>query len=435
MPTLLRAPRAHIGTQSLPSRILLAENSRAYAQLVSSGISHKLGLPVDVVSTLAEARAALDARDDWFMVLTSLVLADGSHDEVVDFFLERGLPTVVVSGVYDEDLRQQVLGRRIVDYVLKNAHGGIDYLVWLVQRLERNRRIGALVVDDSASARGYSASLLALYGFQVIEAASGEAALAALDANPTIRLAVVDQEMPGMKGDEFTHRLRARHARDHLAIIGISGSHDASLIPRFLKNGANDFLHKPFSREEFFCRVSQNIDQLELIGTLQDLATRDFLTGLPNRRHFLSECEALLPRTLARQQAVTSAIVDIDHFKHINDSWGHEAGDRALRAVADTVARHARETDLVARFGGEEFCLLVPHLGESEMLEYFEMLREEIQALEVDVGNGDVLRMTVSIGAFRTRFPRATLNQLLNQADRRLYLAKAGGRNRVVAYG
>ena len=127
---------------------------------------------------------------------------------------------------------------------------------------------------------------------------------------------------------------------------------------------------------------------------------------------------------------MTAAIIDIDHFKQINDTYGHEAGDVALKAVAQTIARHAGTQDLVARFGGEEFCALVPYLGESESVEYFESLRAQIEALEVDVG-GQTLRMTVSIGVFRTRFPGQTLNHLLSEADRRLYLAKAGGRNRI----
>ena len=131
---------------------------------------------------------------------------------------------------------------------------------------------------------------------------------------------------------------------------------------------------------------------------------------------------------------MTAAIIDIDHFKHINDTYGHEAGDVALKAVAQTIARHAGTQDLIARFGGEEFCALVPYLGESEAMEYFESLRTAIEALEVDIGSHK-LRMTVSIGVFRTRFPGQTLNHLLSEADRRLYLAKAGGRNRVVSSG
>ncbi|MDM7578528.1 diguanylate cyclase, partial [Xanthomonas fragariae] len=349
----------------LPQRVLLVENSRTFTSMLREAIEQRVKLSVTVVSTLAEAARVLDEEDGWFLVLTGLVLVDGDRDKVVEFFLARKLPTVVVSGVYDENLRQRVLQQQIIDYVLKNAPGSVKYLAWLVQRLERNRSIAALVVDDSLSARTYAAALLSMYGYRVVLAADGAAGLQAIERDPDIRLTLVDQEMTGMEGVEFTRRLRAIRSRDKVAVIGISGSSDSSLIPRFLKNGANDFLRKPFSREEFFCRVSQNVDQLELIGTLQDLATRDFLTGLPNRRYFLEQSQRVIPELLTQDQTVTAAMVDmvdIDHFKHINDTWGHEAGDQALRAVAASVSGHARPQDLVARFGGEEFCLLVSGL-------------------------------------------------------------------------
>jgi len=213
-------------------------------------------------------------------------------------------------------------------------------------------------------------------------------------------------------------------------VIGISGNTDPSLIPRFLKNGANDFLRKPFSREEFFCRVSQNVDQLALIGTLQDLATRDFLTGLPNRRCFLEQSQRQLPQLHLDGEQVAVAMIDIDHFKHINDTHGHEAGDDALRAVAAAVAQHARQDDLIARFGGEEFCLLVPGMDEEQAVHYFDELRQRIAALEVDLGH-TTLRMTGSIGLCCLRPQRDSLHRLISEADRQLYLAKAGGRNRV----
>ncbi|MGE8219071.1 MAG: diguanylate cyclase [Stenotrophomonas acidaminiphila] len=414
----------------LPQRILLVENSRTFTTMLREAIEQRLELPVSVASSLAEAGALLDAEDDWFLVLTGLVLADGDRDGVVAYFVERGLPTIVVSSVYDEDLRRRVLQQDIIDYVLKNTPGSLDYLVWLVQRLERNRRISALVVDDSPSARGYAASLLAMYGYRVAQAGDGPAALQALEADPAIRLAIVDQEMPGMDGVELTRRLRALRARDRVAVIGISGNSDPSLIPRFLKNGANDFLRKPFSREEFFCRVSQNVDQLELIGTLQDLATRDFLTGLPNRRSFLERSQRQLERRAADAGSVAVAMVDIDHFKHINDSLGHEAGDQALRAVAGVLHAHTRPHDLSARFGGEEFCLLVTVEDEDACARHFEQLRAAVAALELTLG-GSTLRMTVSIGVCRMPAHSCTLHALIAEADRQLYLAKAGGRNRV----
>ncbi len=418
----------------LPQKVLLVENSRTFTTLLREAIEQRVELPVTVVSSLAEAAKVLDGEDGWFLVLTGLVLSDGDRDQVVEFFVSRNLPTVVVSGVYDEDLRKRVLQQQIIDYVLKNAPGSIDYLAWLVQRLERNRRISALVVDDSLSARTYAAGLLSMYGYKVEQAADGQAGLEALERNPSIRLAVVDQEMPGMDGVEFIRRMRALRTRDKVAVIGLSGNNDPSLIPRFLKNGANDFLRKPFSREEFFCRVSQNVDQLELIGTLQDLATRDYLTGLPNRRHFLEQSQRLLPRLLAEDSKVAAAMVDIDHFKHINDTWGHEAGDDALRAVAAAVSGHARPQDLIARFGGEEFCLLAPGLEGDEADAYFESLRARIADLKVRVGDSHLVT-TVSIGVCATHDAQESLHQLLAEADRRLYLAKAGGRNRVVAHG
>lgn len=430
MPALLPDIRTSVtAVDPLPQRILLVENSRTFTSMLREAIEQRLELPVSVVSSLAEAGQMLENEDGWFLVLTGLVLADGDRDTVVDFFVSRGLPTVVVSGVYDEDLRRRVLERKIIDYVLKNTAGSIDYLVWLVQRLERNRRIAALVVDDSPSARAYAAALLRMYGHQVFEAADGVQGLAAIEAHPAIRLAVVDQEMPGMQGVEFTRRLRMHRSRDKVAVIGLSGNTDPSLIPRFLKNGANDFLRKPFSREEFFCRVSQNVDQLELIGTLQDLATRDFLTGLPNRRSFLEQSQ----RHLAEQpegEWVAVAMIDIDHFKHINDTCGHDGGDEALRAIAATVATHARAGDLVARFGGEEFCLLAPGLAPDDAQTYFEALRRSIAALRVELA-GTVLRMTASIGVCCLRPRSDALHELITEADRQLYLAKAEGRNRV----
>jgi diguanylate cyclase (GGDEF)-like protein len=412
----------------LPTKVLLVENSKLFQQMVGEALHERLGVPVVHAHSLAEAAQLIEREGPFMLALTGLVLTDGDQDSISDFFLSRRIPTVIVTGVYDEAVRQRLLERPIVDYVLKNAPGAVDYLVWLVRRLERNRRITALVVDDAPSARQLTGSLLELYGFTVELAENGQAGLDKVTANDNIRLVITDQEMPGMDGIELTRRLRAQHSRDRLAIVGVSGAGRSSLVAQFLKNGANDFLHKPFSREEFFCRVSQNVENLELIGSLQDLATKDFLTGLANRRYFFQRGGELFALAKAGRKRLAVAMLDIDFFKKINDSHGHDGGDVALKAVASAVARFARPQDLVARFGGEEFAILAPDLGATEAEYFFEGLRARIERLAVSFKDQPI-PITTSVGVCRERLD--SLDAMLAEADRLLYLAKAGGRNQV----
>ncbi|MBD8524656.1 diguanylate cyclase [Pseudomarimonas arenosa] len=411
-----------------PAKILLVENSRMFQEMVGEALEGQLGIPVIHARTLAEAGQAIEAQGPFMLVITGLVLADGNQDKIVDYFLARHLPTVIVTGVYDEDLRQRLLSRSIIDYILKNAPGAVEYLVWLVRRLERNRRITALVIDDTETARQLTASLLQMYGFGVVSAANGKQGLERLNEDSSIRLVVTDQEMPEMTGIEFTRQARTNYSRDRLSIIGVSGADKSSLVAQFLKNGANDFLHKPFSREEFFCRISQNIENLELIGSLQDLATKDFLTGLANRRYFFERGQQMFDHAGTHKKKLHAAMLDIDHFKKINDTYGHDGGDVALKAVANAIAKFARPQDLVARFGGEEFALLTPDLGHTEAEYFFEGLRARIERLEIPFGE-QMIPVTTSVGVCLDR--RKSLTEMMSEADRVLYLAKAGGRNQV----
>jgi diguanylate cyclase (GGDEF)-like protein len=415
-----------------PQRVLIVENSRSYGDLLTEAMEQRLHLPVARARNLAEAEAALAAHPDLFLVLSGLVLPDATPERIIERLAQSGLPLVIVSGTYDEALRDRVIGRSVVDYVIKSTPGHFDYLVWLAQRLDRNRRITALVVDDSPTARLLVAELLSSYGFRVLLAEGGEDGLRAMEQDPGIRLVITDHEMPGMSGVAFSARLRERYPRDRLAIIGVSGINRPELVAQFLKNGANDFLHKPFSREEFFCRVSQNVDNLDLIGTLQDLATKDFLTGLSNRRHFFEQAGRRLEALRAAGEPLAVAMVDIDHFKKVNDTWGHEGGDLALKAVARALLAHRRADDLVARFGGEEFALLAGGLDAEAARTHFEALRERIAGLRVELPDGRGFPLTASIGLCCPPAGDAMpLHGLLNESDRRLYLAKAGGRNRV----
>ncbi len=396
--------------------------------MAAHALGTRLGMPVTVASSLAEAGRYLDAAgSERVHVVTGLSLSDGHETEVVRFFAERGHPPIVVTGMFDEALRERVLAMPVVDYVLKDTPHCLDTLVSLVNRLERNRTITTLVVDDSKTARQHLAMLLKLARHHVLEAANGAEGLALINAHPDIRLVLTDFDMPQMDGIELTRRIRLIRPREELAIIGLSGSNSSSnkgsVSARFIKNGANDFLAKPYEREELDCRIQQNLDAQDAFARLRDIATKDYLTGLYNRRHFFEKASALF----SHAKRPMAAMMDIDFFKGINDTYGHEAGDAVLKQVAAALAEAMRTDILLARFGGEEFCLM-SNMDHGAAQAFFERLRAVIAGLVIRHG-GTEIRTTASFGV--AWGPADTLDALLARADEALYRAKAAGRNRV----
>jgi response regulator receiver modulated diguanylate cyclase len=221
--------------------------------------------------------------------MLDLNLPDAPQAEVVDLVLEKGIPVIVFAGDCTDQTRKRLWSKNIVDYVLKEGGESLRYAVRQARRVILNRDVKVLVVEDSEMVRTMVAGLLRVHRFQVFEACNGREGLQVLNANPDIRLIITDYEMPEMDGIRFVRAVRARHPKEEMAIIGISSHELESLSARFLKSGANDFLTKPFSSEEFYCRVSQNMDLLEYIQTIKDYSEKDFLTGLFNRRYLFAQ--------------------------------------------------------------------------------------------------------------------------------------------------
>lgn len=408
--------------------VLIVDDSKFFLSVLSSKLV-AAGFSVVCASTIAGTREILEnRRDEIFMALLDLFLPDGPEGEVVDVALEFGVPSVVFTGNYSEDTRDRVLSKRVIDYVVKDDPSSLDYLAQLVRRLYRNRSVRALVVDDAAVARRYTADLLALYQFEVIEAADGVQAMDKMHNVGDIRLVITDYYMPNMDGFQLTKNIRRTWRRDQVAVIGLSSSGSSTLSAKFIKSGANDFLNKPFLREEFFCRISMNVDLLEQVDALKAAATTDYLTGIPNRRAFVERAQPLLAAAQRGQAQVALALIDLDHFKSINDTHGHDCGDAALIAVARALAGECRQTDLVARFGGEEFCILAYNLPPERSDVYFERLRARIGELAIPAGD-TLVGIRASIGvAFNAT---DGLDAMITEADRRLYRAKQEGRDRV----
>ncbi len=411
--------------------ILVVEDSKMFTRILKSSIEAEGTFHVIVAETYAELIGLIEAeKHDFFAGLLDLNLPDAPDGEVIDYVLAHDIPSIVFTGKFDDDLRDRMLAKGIVDYVLKEGPANVEYIVSLLNQLHRNTEIKVMVVDDSRTARAHIKKLLAIYRFTVLEAEDGEQALKVLDNNKDIRLVITDFNMPKMDGLELTKEIRGLHSKQDIAIIGMSTYGNNLLSARFLKIGGSDFINKPFLEEEFYCRVNQNMDLLEYIRDLRFIATRDFLTGLYNRRHFFEVGEKIFLRACRSKKALAVALTDIDFFKKVNDTYGHDVGDIVLKRMGRILNDSFRASDLVARFGGEEFCFLVPNVDSDTALNIFETLRQRVENEVIVLPDNTPLQITTSIGVCISF--EANLEMALNKADKLLYEAKKNGRNRVI---
>lgn len=409
--------------------VLIVEDSTTFSGLLQRRISKELGLKTLVAATLAETRQHLDEQFDCISVaLLDLNLPDTPDGEVIAPVLAYGIPAIVFTGTYSDEVRESVLARNVVDYVTKENAEDLTYLLQLIMRLQKNRSTKVLVVDDSSSVRLFIMNLLRLRNFKAFEAENGERALELLEKHPDIKLVITDYHMPGMDGFELTRRIRSRYSREKLAIIGISAQGSGAMSAQFLKKGANDFLVKPFVNEEFFCRIEQNLEVMEYIEEIHFLSRRDYLTGLGNRRHFFDTAPKLLAAAKRDKRPISITMLDIDHFKKVNDTFGHDGGDAALRHIALILREFESPRTLVARFGGEEFCIiLIDDAGDAS--QRIENLRRRVASAPV-TWQDTSFSITVSLGHLCG--PPSELEAMLVTADALLYQAKQNGRNRVI---
>jgi len=411
------------------TRVLVVEDSKFFSHLVYNAVNERIGAEVTTAFTFAETREAVEQAETPFnLALVDIDLPDAHNGEAVDWLAQQEIPCIVFTGMFSEDLRERLLSQKVIDYVVKDTPSSLDHLMGLVERLHRNRDYKILIVDDSKPTREYIGDLLRSYQFQVEEAANGKQGLAKLESIPDIRMVITDFYMPEMDGVEMVKRMRLTHHQDRLAIIGVSSAGGSALSARFIKNGANDFINKPFLREEFFCRVTQNIRMIDMIERLTDMATKDALTCIHNRRFFFDAGEMLVASAQRNQLTLTTAMIDMDFFKRINDTHGHDVGDVVLKRIAALIRCMSRQTDIVARIGGEEFAILAVNMEENSVPTFFERLRSAIEA-EGIFFHGKRVPVTASIGVFHGG--EGDLAAMMRRADRMLYKAKENGRNRI----
>ena len=412
-------------------KVLMVEDSKIMGQALKKIIEADGDMLVAWVQTYQEALTLLETEsNNYFLALLDIILPDAPTGEIVDLILSRNIPSIIFTAEFSDQMRELIWSKRnVIDYVLKEGPIAIEYIASLVQRIKRNRAIEVLVVDDSKVARMQISTLLRVHQYQVFEAKDGHQALEILKEKPNIKMVISDFFMPGMDGFELTRNIRLEYRKDQLVVIGISGRGNNIMSARFIKTGANDFIAKPFLSEEFYCRISQNIENLEQIEEIRHLSCKDFLTNLYNRRYFFENGSAIFKTALTCKRKICIAMVDIDWFKTINDMYGHDAGDMVLQKISAALCEPFKNDDIVCRFGGEEFCILLMDTSRSACFNFFEEIRKKIEELSLLI-NDTKIKVTISTGICAKK--KQSLEEMIKVADECLYEAKKGGRNCVM---
>lgn len=408
-------------------RILIVEDTPTIAR-VQKHIALKAGYEVDIAESLTQTKELI-SKNSYFCAVVDFILPDAPNGEAIPCTIAAEIPTIVMTGNIDKKTRDTVEKYPIIDYIIKENKQAYQYLEKQLLRLPRNENVKVLVVDDSLSTRQYICSLLTRHKYQTLQAEDGKQALVMLEASPDISVIITDNEMPNMNGDELCTEIRRLYDNDEKAIIGISGADSSDLSTLFLKNGANDYLHKPFNSEEFYCRLSQNVDMLTLLATIKNQANTDYLTKIPNRRYFFEEARKSLKKIELDNGNGALAMLDIDHFKAINDTYGHDAGDEVLKGLSICFSKYFKKY-LVARLGGEEFAVYFADTDKQEALKKLEGFRYFIEANSQQFSKANI-RFTISIGF--SSGPVYQIDELLKQADLKLYDAKETGRNKIIS--
>ncbi|WP_137130142.1 diguanylate cyclase [Rhizobium sp. FY34] len=411
--------------------VLLIEDSRTFASILSYRFREELGRNVvHCASMPALEKTLAERRENYPIAVVDLNLPGSPYGEVLDLVVAHGIPVVVFTGSFDLSVRERILDRRVVDYVVKDNERACDTIVESVRRALANRDIRVLVVDDDEETRGRLVAMLGAQLLVVEQAVSGADALILVERHPDVELVVTKQNLPDMDGLQLVRRIRRKYGPDRLRIIGVLATDDRFLSVGFLKAGASDVVYQPLLPEEVQCRVAHSIDTLTQIKQLRQAAASDSLTGLYNRRHFYLKGPELIEKGLDTGMASTVAIIDIDHFRRVNETYGHDMGDTVMIGLAARLAHLLQgEGHLLCRLGGEEFGLLLTQMDGARASIFCERLRQEMAKIHFVAGDKDI-SVTVSIGVAEVQ-ARETFDNYLNAADQFLYMAKQGGRDRV----
>ena len=417
--------------------VLVIEDSLSLQQHIVDNLCNQLNLECTVASTEIDAIRLLE-KNSYDLIIVDINLPDSSGN-FIGALIRKNNKIFVITASEDELQRSKLISLPIVDYLYKTDEKTIiNYLVKSISRLQENENTVIAICDDSKLVRLKMIDVLVKQNFSYVEFENGkEAHKCILEQGFKVDLLITDIEMPKMNGFDLVRYIRLQYDKNELPILALSGSDKTSIVSEMLKLGANDYIGKPFSNEEFLTRLNSSLDQSrlysknqDLIRKLEQMSTMDFLTNLYNRHYFYSVVSHMQSQAKRDGYKFGLIMLDIDHFKHVNDNYGHEVGDKALKHVSNLIQKSARESDVACRWGGEEFLILVPKCSLTSLVEYAERLRGLIEKSPVIIDK-DILEFSITASFGVAVGQDENIETIISFADKCLYKVKKSSRNAV----
>lgn len=415
--------------------ILIVEDSPLLSNHLKEKIDKHFSFACDISETKKDAQDKIRHKR-YDLIISDINLPD-CDGKLIHDLVENGQRVVIMTSETSEKKREELLTLPIIDYVIKSDVKTVtNYLLRTIQRLNDNRHTVIGICDNSIVARQLTIFLVELQNLPYIEFEDGQEVIDYLsDQSSKIDVLLTDYMMPRIDGLELVRRIRHTFLSEELPIISLSASDKPHILAQFLKAGANDYIPKNCENEEFLTRLNLTLDYLYtyrrnkmLAEELEKSATHDFLTQLYNRTYFFSQIPHITANAFRQKVPYGILMIDIDFFKKINDTYGHNAGDKAIAHLAMVLKDVARASDYCFRWGGEEFVILIPMTEKSKLVQFGERIRSTVERSKVHVKEENLIfQITISIGCAIGLEEDAAL--LISKADEMLYEAKNAGRN------
>lgn len=399
-------------------KILIVDDSKTILKTMKMKLEGELGVRVLTAASMKEcADVLLQEKGKIDLALLDYNLPDAADGQIVQFINKFKITSILLTGSELHKDNEIFKNQYLIDYIIKNSSYALEYTTQIIRRFLLNEKIEVMIIDDSKTFAMKMEMLCKKYNLQTLVHTDPVEALENIKKRSKLKLILVDYMMPKMNGLELTTEVRKSYKKDELSIIALSGTSEKDIVASFLKYGANDFLYKDFSNEEFIARVNNNLEVIELFSTTQDKAKKDYLTGTFNKNYFLQVSEGLYESAKKKKDTLAIACIEFDEFDSFIESHGHEISDEAIKYLANILEKYFNTDSIISRFSVDQFCLLLQNRPYAELHQVFQEIQDLIKQNPFKY-NEETYTLSISAGA-NVNF-NDNLEQMIYLADEAL---------------